>query len=246
MVCILLAAGYATRLYPLTRNFPKALLEVGGRSILDRVLENVDAHCSPDRYVLVTNHRYAGIFEDWALRARYSVPVEILDDGTDSDETRRGAVGDLLFALEEKGIEDDLFVMAVDYFVDLDLARFVHYARSKNASAILRYEEDDKAVLQKSGVMSVDAEDRILRMEEKPAEPFDVWCAPPFYYFAAKDLPLIRRSVAEGCPKDAPGNLAVWLSRKTPVYAMLLPGMHYDIGDQESYRSIRALFGDPV
>ena len=242
MICVLLAAGYATRLYPLTKNFPKALLQVGGKTILDRILENVDRSCSVDRYVLVTNSRFAGIFRDWAESASYACPIEVLDDGTDTVENRRGAVGDLIFAMEEKSLDDDLFVMAVDYFVDFTLGDFVRYAIGKNASCILRYEEDDVSVLRKSGVMTVDVDDRIVRMEEKPEDPFDVWCAPPFYYYTKRDLPLIRTSVACGCPKDAPGNLAKWLAEQTAVYAMVMPGRHYDIGDLESYHDVQAQF----
>lgn len=242
MTCVLLAAGYATRLYPLTTNYPKALLKVGNKAIIDRILENVDRSCNVDRYVLVTNNRFAGIFNGWAKSVSYSAPVVVLDDGTDTVDNRRGAVGDLIFALDQLALDEDLFVMAVDYFVDFDLGRFVQYARIKDASCILRYEEDNISILRKSGVMSVDTDDRIIRMEEKPEEPFDVWCAPPFYYFVKKDVPLIRDSTSLGCPKDAPGNLARWLSERAPVYAMLMPGQHYDIGDLESYYEVQAQF----
>ncbi len=242
MICILLAAGYATRLYPLTKNTPKALLQVGDKTVLDRILENVDASCNVDRYVLVTNSRFAHIFTDWSVCAAYSAPIEILDDGTDTEEHRRGAVSDLLFAIEEKALFDDLLVMAVDYFVDFVIGDFVQYAREKNASCILRYKENDVSILRNSGVMSVNTDDRIIHMEEKPAEPFDVWCAPPFYYYVKRDLPLILRSVSLGCPKDAPGNLAKWLSEQTDVYAMLMSGRHYDIGDLSSYYNVQKEF----
>ncbi len=242
MICVLLAAGYATRLYPLTTNYPKALLKVGKQTILDRILGNVDQSCAVDRYVLVTNSRFAVVFNEWAEHASYSAPIEILDDGTDTVENRRGAVGDLIFAMMEKSLNDDLLVMAVDYFVDFSLGDFVQYAIDKDASCILRYEENNISILRKSGVMTVDGDDRIVRMEEKPDNPFDVWCAPPFYYYVKRDLPRIMTSLANGCPKDAPGNLAKWLSERTAVYAMFMPGRHYDIGDLESYHDVQSQF----
>ena len=242
MTCILLAAGYATRLYPLTKNFPKALLDVGGKTILDRITENLEDGCGIDRYVIITNHNFYGHFSRWAEGASLSASVTVLDDGTDSAENRLGAVGDLLFADKTLGLEDDLFVLAVDYFVSFPFRDFVRYFREKRASCIMRFEEHDTAMLRKAAAMTVDGEDRILRMVEKPAEPFDIWCAPPFYLYDRKDLPLIRRSVSSGCGKDAPGSLAAWLSGETAVYAMQMPGMHYDVGDLESYREIQKQF----
>ena len=242
MTCILLAAGYATRLYPLTKDFPKALLDVAGKTILDRVMENLEDGCEISRYVIVTNSRFAGHFSTWAERAKYSRPVTVLDDGTDTPENRLGAVGDLLHTIQNLGLDDDLFVMAVDYFVDFRFEDFIRYFREKDASCILRYEEHEPKILRKAANMSVDGEGRILRMEEKPETPFDIWCAPPFYLYARRDLPLISGSIAQGCPKDAPGYLAAWLSERACVYAMVMPGRHYDVGDIESYRLVQEQF----
>ncbi len=238
MTCVLLAAGYATRLYPLTKDFPKALLNVAGKTILDRVMENLENGCEADRYVIISNHRFAEHFRAWAEKAKYSVPVEVLDDGTVSAEDRLGAVGDLIYTIETLGLEDDLFVMAVDYFTEFALADFVKYFRRKQTSCVLRYAEQNVEILRSAAVMRVDGEGKVLNMQEKPAEPFDIWCAPPFYLYAKKDLADIKNALNLGCHKDAPGHLAAWLSGRVPVHAMEMWGERYDIGDLESYAAV--------
>ncbi|MGI6238913.1 MAG: sugar phosphate nucleotidyltransferase [Christensenellales bacterium] len=242
MICLILAAGYATRLYPLTENFPKPLLEVGGRSILDWLVGDIDASGAVSRYAVVSNRKFADPFRKWAAGASFSALVTVLDDGSTSNETRLGAVRDIQFAIDAMKLREDLLVVAGDNLLDFSLGAFIDYARDADACCLMRYRERDVNRLKKCGVMEIGAGDRVLRMEEKPEAPFSEWCAPPFYYYPARHLPLIGEAIASGAHVDAPGSLMAWMAQKTEVRAMEMPGKRYDIGDLESYRRVCAAY----
>jgi len=235
MKCLILAAGYATRLYPLTKNFPKPLLEVGGKTILDWAIEDIGE--AAEEFFVVTNHRFAGIFEAWA-RGREE-DIRVLDDGTESNETRLGAVKDIQFAIDALGLDDDLMVIAGDNLLDFSLQGFIRYQREKGTTAVMRYREESEEKLRKTGVAVVDAEGRILEMEEKPAQPKSHWCTPPFYIYRKEDLPLVKAGIEAGCGTDAPGSFIAWLSGVMAVYAWEMPGKRYDIGNLESYEAVK-------
>ncbi len=239
MHCIILAAGYATRLYPLTENFPKPLLEVGGKTILDWMVDDIaDAVTG---YTVVTNHRFAPHFERWASSRPENIAV--VDDGTSTNETRLGAVCDLLLAIDKGGLKgEDLLVIAGDNLLTFSLQRFFSYARARETSCVMRFRQDDPERLRKSGVAEIDADGRIIRMEEKPQEPRSNWCIPPFYLYKAADAELIPQAVADGCGTDAPGSLVAWLCERTPVYSMEMPGKRLDIGNLASYENARATY----
>ena len=233
MKCLILAAGYATRLYPLTENFPKPLLKVGDKTILDWLIDDIRSSGIVDEFAVVTNHRFAPIFREWA-----PVGVTIVDDGTSTNETRLGAVKDIQFAIESLALDDDLLVIAGDNVLDFSLVKFIDYARTKGTSCIMRYFEPDEARLHKCGIVETDAEDRVLSMEEKPAQPRSHWCCPPFYYYTKADARLVARGIESGCGTDAPGSYIAWLATQTVVHAMEMPGSRYDIGNLESYRTV--------
>lgn len=237
MKCLVLAAGYATRLYPLTENFPKPLLQVGEKTILDWLLDDIQTSAEVDEYVVISNHKFAHHFESWAERKPYKITV--VDDGTDTNETRLGAVKDIQFAIETLGLDDDLLVIAGDNVLDFSLTKFIAYAKQKNASCIMRYYEPEQQRLKKCGVVCVDADDRVADMTEKPENPASHWCCPPFYYYTRPDAGLVARGIAAGCGTDAPGSYIAWLCTQTPVYAMEMPGKRYDVGNLESYQKIR-------
>lgn len=241
MKCLILAAGYATRLYPLTENFPKPLLEVAGKPILDWLIEDMAKTGLVDEYVVISNHKFAHIFEDWA--ARSSQVIRVVDDGTSTNETRLGAVRDIQFAIGQLQLDDDMLVMAGDNLLDFSLAGFIRYSQEKNATCVMRYYEADEAKLSRSGVAQVDADDRVLSMEEKPAHPKSHWCMPAFYYYTREDSRLIPEAIEAGCGTDAPGSFIAWLCRQKPVYAWEMPGRRYDIGNLESYEEVKRRFG---
>ena len=238
MKCVILAAGYATRLYPLTENFPKPLLPVQDKPILDWLIGDIGD--AVDEFVVISNHKFAEHFHRWA-EGRENITV--LDDGTESNETRLGAVKDVQFAIEELGLDDDLLVIAGDNLLDFSLQSFIRYFRDKGTSCIMRYWEESEAKLHKTGVAVVDEDDRILEMEEKPAEPKSHWCTPPFYIYKAADVPLVKVGIESGCGVDAPGSFIAWLSEVTPVHAYLMPGKRYDIGNLESYKAVQEIYG---
>ena len=235
MKCLILAAGYATRLYPLTENFPKPLLEVQGKTILDWLIDDIETAGMVDEYVVISNHKFAEHFEKWA---KGKEKITVVDDGTSSNETRLGAVKDIQFAIEKLGIDDEMLVIAGDNLLDFSLTTFMQYAKEKNASCIMRYYEAEEARLHKSGVVTIDENDKILRMVEKPAEPESHWCCPPFYFYTREDAKLIQKGIDAGCGTDAPGSYIAWLSTVVPVYAFEMPGRRYDIGNLESYRQV--------
>lgn len=240
MKCLFLGAGYATRLYPLTENFPKPLLPVGDKTILDWLLEDIDASGAVDGYAVVSNHKFAHHFESWAKTKPQSVAV--VDDGTDSNETRLGAVKDIQFAVEALGWDDDLLVIAGDNLLDFSLQKFIAYAQQKQASCVMRYYEPEEKRLLKCGVVTPDETDRILRMTEKSPTPETHWCTPPFYYYTREDARLVAEGIAAGCGTDAPGSYIAWLCSQTPVYAMEMPGKRYDIGNLESYQAVQTTY----
>ena len=237
MKCLILAAGYATRLYPLTENFPKPLLEVGGKTILDWLVDDIDTAGLVDEYVVISNHKYAHHFESWAKTK--AMKVTVVDDGTSSNETRLGAVKDIQFAIDKLGLDDDMLVIAGDNVLDFSLTKFVRYAAEKNTSCIMRYFEPEEKKLTKCGVLELDDSDKVLSMEEKPAQPKTHWCCPPFYYYTKADARLVQKGIDSGCGTDAPGSYIAWLCTQTTVHAMEMPGRRYDVGNLESYNKIK-------
>ena len=237
MKCLILAAGYATRLYPLTENFPKPLLKVGEKTILDWLVDDIDNAGLIDEYVVISNHKYAHHFDTWAKTKQQKITV--VDDGTSTNETRLGAVKDIQFAIDKLALDDDMLVIAGDNVLDFSLTKFASYAKEKDASCIMRYYEAEDKRLSKSGVVQINKADLVLGMEEKPAQPKSHWCCPPFYYYAREDAKLIGQGIAAGCGTDAPGSYIAWLCTQRPVYAMEMPGKRYDIGNLESYEQVQ-------
>ena len=244
MKCLILAAGYATRLYPLTENFPKPLLKVGQKTILDWLIDDIDTAGLVDEYIVISNHKFAPIFEQWAAsvipsETKESKRIVVLDDGTSTNETRLGAVRDIQFAIDTLGLDDDLLVIAGDNLLDFSLVRFLEYAREKGTTCIMRYYEPSEEKLHKTGVATVDENGLILEMEEKPAHPKSHWCCPPFYFYRRSDVPLVKVGIDSGCGVDAPGSFIAWLSAQTPVHAWEMPGRRYDIGNLASYEEVQ-------
>lgn len=238
MKCLILAAGYATRLYPLTENFPKPLLEVGNKTILDWLVDDIDNAGLVDEYVVISNHKFAHHFDDWAKTKKQRISV--VDDGTSTNETRLGAVKDIQYAIDQLKLDDDMLVIAGDNVLDFSLTKFIEYAKGKNTSCIMRYYESDEKKLLKCGVVTIDESDKILNMTEKSPNPATHWCCPPFYYYTKSDAKLVQKGIDGGCGTDAPGSYIAWLCKQTTVHAMEMPGKRYDIGNLESYEKVKS------
>ena len=239
MKTIVIAAGYATRLGELTKNFPKPLLQIGSSTILGRMMNDIDTIPEIDEHIIITNHRFAPIFDEWNKQQNYSKSVIIIDDGTETNETRLGAVCDLLFAIEKLSIDDDLLVVAADNILDFSFRGFVEYAKEKETSCIMCHYEPEIYKLQRTGVIEVDEDMRVLQMQEKPQVPVSHWAVPPFYVYLKKDLDLVRHSVENGCGKDAPGNLAHYMVERTVMHAWPMPAGRFDIGSLDTYEEAK-------
>ena len=242
MKCIILAAGYATRLYPLTENFPKPLLKINDKPILEWLMDDVSDKIN--EFIVVTNHKFADIFEDWKKERvnKRNEKILIIDDGTIDNEHRLGAVKDLELALNSCEKDDSYLVMAGDNLLDFDLSSFIDFSIKKNTSCVMCHEENDLKKKQKTAIITVDEEDKVLTYEEKPKEPKGNLAVPPFYVYRYEDIVRIEEALNDGCGYDAPGSFAAWLSHQTPMHAYKMPGKRYDIGDLASYEEVQRIF----
>jgi glucose-1-phosphate thymidylyltransferase len=229
MKAIILAGGYATRLQPLTDNLAKGLLPVGGRPIVDWILDRIREVGEIDEVNVVTNSRFAGDFELWAA---FQPDVVVHNDGTTSNEDRLGAIGDVLFTLERGGIDDHVLVVAGDNLFDYSLADYVAFWRAKGvASAVAVHDVGDRRLASQYGIVDVADDDRVVGFVEKPAEPATTLAATATYLYHREHIPLVARYLAEGNAPDQPGSFIAWLHEREPVYAYSFPGAWADIGD---------------
>ena len=244
---IVIAAVCAPRLGELTRNFPKPLLKIGNNTILGRMLDDIDAIPDIDEHIIITNHKFAHIFNEWKDQQSYSKPITIIDDGSETNDTRLGAVCDLLFAMDKLQIDDDLLVVAADNLLFFSFRDFVDFAKAKGTSCIICHDQPSIEKLQRTGVVVLDENNKVLNMEEKPEHPKSHWAVPPFYIYKKHDLDLVRHSVENGCGKDAPGNLAHYIVEHTVMHAWPMAGtgenLRFDIGSLDTYKEACEKYG---
>ena len=238
MKALVLAAGYATRLYPLTLDRPKALLEVGGRPMLDRLLERLEA-MGVDEIIVVTNAKFTPHFGEWA---KDKPDVRVVNDGTTSNDDRLGAIGDIAFVIDELGVDDDLVVVAGDNLFGEDISGFGAYGREVDAPVLAIHDVGDLSLMREYNQVETDDEGRVTFMEEKPENARTTLAGIALYYYPRHALPLIRQYLDEGNNPDQPGRLPEWLHSRTPVYTWQLPGEWYDIGSAETLREADAIF----
>jgi glucose-1-phosphate thymidylyltransferase len=246
MKSLVLCAGYATRLYPLTKERPKPLLPVGGIPLLQRIADRVGELPDCDRLYVVTNRRFAPHFREWQSEYRRTggerVAIEVLDDGTVSNEDRLGAIGDMDFAIRQAGIEDDLLVLAGDNLFLFDLGELCRFARARGVGIALK-DLKNRELARLYGVVETDRDGQVVRFEEKPALPASTLVSIGAYYYTRSHVPLVHEYLAEGNRPDQPGNYVAWLHRRVPVFGFVIPGQWYDIGDLDSYRKANEMFG---
>lgn len=226
MDALILAAGYATRLRPLTDDFPKHLLPVGGRPMLDWVLDKL-REAEVDDVHLVTNARFAGRFEEWAR----DKDVVVHDDGSTSNDDRLGAIGDIRFVQERAGIDGDLLAIAGDNLFDYSLADFLDFWRGKDGSAVAVYDVGDLELVRQYSTVILDEDDRIVDFIEKPEHPATTLAATAAYLYTREHARLVSTYLDEGNSSDQPGNYVAWLQRRAPVYGYRFDGEWHDIGD---------------
>jgi glucose-1-phosphate thymidylyltransferase len=239
MKLIVLAAGYATRLYPLTLDRPKPLLDVAGRPMLDHLLGRVLAIDGIDQTIVVTNAKFAAAFECWADGKER---VVVVNDGTTNEQDRLGAIGDIGYVLDTRSVDDELLVVAGDNLFDSDISAFGAYARSVAAPTLAVYDIGDLAEMPKYNQVQTDAAGRITFFEEKPEHAETTLAGIALYYYPRAASPLIREYLAGGNNPDQPGRLIQWLYPRTPVYTWRVPGTWFDIGSKESLADADAAF----
>ncbi|MBQ7083887.1 MAG: nucleotidyltransferase family protein [Anaerotignum sp.] len=242
MKAIILAAGYATRLYPLTLNMPKALLPIGGKPIIDHIVAQMDTVDELDEIYVVSNDKFAGHFEEWAKTAVSRVPIKVLNDGTTDDSNKRGAIGDISFVIDEMQIKDDLMVIAGDNFFTYSLKDYVRFFREKDRDCVCVKVWEDERTLSQFGIALLDEKGMVLDIEEKPAKPKSNTAVFAAYLYKRDTVPMFREYLAAGNQPDAPGNFPAWLYRRKEVYAYTFDGECYDVGTPESYREVCEMY----
>jgi glucose-1-phosphate thymidylyltransferase len=245
MNVIILAAGYATRLYPLTLTQPKPLLPVAGKPMIDHVLDNLTPIPGIQRVFIVTNAKFAGHFQKWAddYRARKArIDFTIVNDGSTDDTNKLGAIGDLHLVLTREEVDDDIIVVAGDNLFSESLEPFGQLCRKRNAPVLAVYDVGDLEEIKKYNAISLDAEGRITFFEEKPKQPQSTITGIALYYYPKATLPLINQYIAEKNNPDQPGRLVQWLYPRTPFYTWSVPGIWYDIGSKEALEEANRVF----
>ncbi len=241
MKALIMAAGYATRLYPLTENQPKPLLPVAGKPIIEYIIEKIESFPNIDKIYVVTNNKFHIHFEEWKDKFSYKIPIEIINDGTLTNDDRLGAIGDMHYVVTNKNIDDDLLVVAGDNLFDFDLAKLRDFSQDKGI-VICAYDVEDFSLATQYGIVSVGNDGKVTSFVEKPADPPSTLAALGLYVFKQDKLPLLRRYVNEGNNTDAPGYFIQWAYKVDDVYSYVFHGQWYDIGDLKSYESANKLY----
>ncbi len=242
MKAIILAAGYATRLYPLTKDRPKPLLKVGGKTIIEYMLANFSALPQMDTVYVVTNDKFTLNFNEWANDVNASnafrFNVEIVNDGTTSNETRLGAIADIQFVIEQENIRDDLLVAAGDNIFQFDFSEFYRFFREKKSTVIVAQELHDPVRLTQRGVVKFDDANRVVDFQEKPQHPPSNFVCPALYIHPAEHIAHYTKYLAERNNPDAPGHFIKWLYQKVRVYAFVMSKPAIDIGTLETFERV--------
>jgi len=249
MKALILAAGYATRLYPLTKDRPKPLLPVANKPIADYLLDSISKVKEIDQVFVVTNAKFSNSFEEWAnahnrLKKYDGLDITVVNDKTTSNETRLGAIADIKFVIDEHGVDDDILIIAGDNIFTFDFNDMASMMRSLGHDVICGFVEDDPEKLHRTGVIEMDSDQRVIGFEEKPKNPKSNLACPAIYVYRKATLKLIKEYLNAGMNPDAPGHFIPWLVKKIPVYAYIMKEKMYDIGNLESYNRVRAAFGD--
>jgi len=244
MKLIILAAGYATRLYPLTLNQPKPLLKVGGKPMLEHVIDQLSNIPDIDIAYIVTNAKFAEHFQRWADEDgnSYQFCFEVVNDGSTDETNRLGAIGDLNLVVTENEIDEDIIVVGGDNLFSEDLFEFGEYCREQNSPVLAVYDVGNLEEIRKYNSIEIDKDGRITFFEEKPAQPKSTLTGIALYYYPKWSLELIRQYIAEGNNPDQPGRLVQWMYPRVPFYTWKVPGVWFDVGSKETLAEADRVF----
>src|SRR5918992_800125 len=247
MKLIILAAGYATRLYPLTLNQPKPLLPVAGKPMLEHVIDNLNTIDAIDDAYIVTNAKFVDHFQRWADGYKHpnlTFSFTIVNDGSTDDSNKLGAIGDMHLVMKKHEIDEDVIVVGGDNLFSEDLREFGDFCLQMNAPVTGVYDVGNLEAIKKYNAIDVDDEGRILFFEEKPAQPKSTLTGIALYYYPKSALPLIDQYIAEGNNPDQPGRLVQWLYTRVPFYTWTVPGLWFDVGSIETLEEANRVFGE--
>jgi len=245
MKVLILAAGYATRLYPLTLTRAKPLLPVAGKPMVEHVLDNLAPIPGISRVYVVTNAKFAAQFQDWANHYRankFPLDFTVVNDGSTDDSNKLGAIGDIHFVLKQEKLDDDLLVVAGDNLFSQKLDAFGVYCREKKAPVLAVYDVGNLEQIKGFNAINIDQDGRIVFFEEKPKAPTSTLTGIALYFYPRQVVPMIHQYIAEGNNPDQPGRLIQWLYTRTPVYTWRVPGLWYDIGSKEAIEEADRVF----
>lgn len=242
MKCILLCAGYATRLFPLTKNFPKALLTIGDKPLLDYILDEVEKIDEVNEIIVITNDRYYEHFNSWAKEKNCSKPIDVLNDKTTSNDDRLGAVGDIMYVIDKKKINEDLLIIAGDNLFTYDLKDVVNFYHEKKSSIVVAKKLDDINLLKRLAVALADEDNKIIDLVEKPEKPKSDLAVYATYIYPKEILHYFNEYKLEGNNMDAPGNFPQYLYKKENIYAYEFKGECYDVGTHETLAIVNELY----
>lgn len=238
MKAIVLSAGYATRLYPLTENTPKGLLPIGDKSILDFITDQIETIADIDEVFIISNHKFYSNFLDWSKTRKTHLKISVLDDNTTDDTNKLGAIGDIQFTLEKGKIDEDVLIMAGDNFFTFELKDYYDFYKAVDSDTILVKEINEVKELQRMGNAILNEDGQVVEMEEKPQNPRSNCAVFASYIYKKETLPFIKKYLDEGNNPDAPGFFPSWLHTRKPVFAYKFIGECYDIGTHESYKEV--------
>lgn len=242
MKAILLVAGYATRLYPLTKNMPKALLKIGEKEILTHIYEEVETLENVDEIYVITNHKFYEHFCKWANNLNSSKKITVIDDGTTNEDNRRGAIGDIKYTIDKQNIKDDIIVIAGDNFFTYKLKDLYSYYNKVQDNCVCVKEIDDIEQLKAFAVACVDDNNKLIDLEEKPNNPKSNIAVFATYIYTKSTIPMFEQYLNEGNKPDAPGYFVEWLYKRKNVYAYKFKGECYDIGTLKSYETVNEMY----
>lgn len=242
MKCILLCAGYATRLFPLTENFPKALLEIGNRPLLDYILDEVNTIDEVDQIYVITNDRYYKHFEKWSQEKNNIKEVKVINDNTTSNDDRLGAIGDIMYVIDKENVNDDLLIIAGDNLFTYKLKNVIDFYKQKQKSVVCAKELDDIELLRRFAVAEVDESLKITNLEEKPQVPKSNLGVYATYVYPKEVIKYFEIYKNEGNNMDSPGHFPQYLYKKDDIYVYKFDGECYDVGTHETLKEVNDLY----
>jgi glucose-1-phosphate thymidylyltransferase len=243
MKVIILAAGYGTRLYPLTLNTPKALLPVVGKPIIEYIIDKIECTQEISDVYVVSNNKFFNDFVEWQKKYKTGLNIEIINDGTNTEDDRLGGVGDIGFVVNEKQIKDNILVIGGDNLFEFDLSKFIKKVYDKKSSIIGVYDLKDKELAKQYGVVELDSNDKIIEFTEKSENPVSMLVSTCVYAFVKEDIKKLIEYLDTNQNTDATGNYVNWLIKKQDVYAYVFDRKWFDIGSKQSYKEADEYFG---